>query len=327
MEMSDQWATLEMGSQQARYSLFSPDGKLLAVWTDNNAIWIWDVETRQKLAELPGQVTEITALAFSLDSQSLATVDSTTSIRLWEAYTGKLISAVTLPINGENVESISFSPDLQLVATGMDDWVAHVWETTSGRQISTVEPSNPRSAGGSFPVFLTKNKQFIITEGDQIDVWEVLTGRRVTQFSGSSVVVSPNGRWLATLNLSSNGPVEVWDTSTWRRRMTLPEYYGYDNQLTFSDDDAWMITAGDPYIVRIWDVTTGSLISQLPEQQDKIFSATVGPGHKWLAIETKHGCLVYKALSFMPVEELRALADYLVRRELTVSEQTQYMHK
>jgi WD domain, G-beta repeat len=63
---------------------FSPDGKLLATTSRDDAIRLWDVASRQPLGEpLTGHTSAVYAVAFSPDGKLLATTSDDHTTRLW----------------------------------------------------------------------------------------------------------------------------------------------------------------------------------------------------------------------------------------------------
>ena len=75
-------------------TVFSPDGKLLAVAMDNglptseNHIDLFDTATWKKVAVLEGHMQRITALAFSADSKFLVSGSMDTSAMVWDVSRG-----------------------------------------------------------------------------------------------------------------------------------------------------------------------------------------------------------------------------------------------
>ena len=63
---------------------FSPDGKRLAVGGAEGSVRLWDVTTRQAVADLKGSQGRVTALAFSADGKLLASGGLDTTALLWK---------------------------------------------------------------------------------------------------------------------------------------------------------------------------------------------------------------------------------------------------
>ena len=83
-----------------------------------------------------GHERAVECVAFSQDSQRIASGDITGTIKIWDAVTGEELQS----FNGHSssVQSISFSPDSQRVATGSLDKSIKIWDVTSGREQKTL---------------------------------------------------------------------------------------------------------------------------------------------------------------------------------------------
>jgi WD40 repeat protein len=63
---------------------FSPDGTRLAVGCADHTIRLWDVATREEVAELRGHEAYVHAVAFSPDGTRLASASGDYTIRIWD---------------------------------------------------------------------------------------------------------------------------------------------------------------------------------------------------------------------------------------------------
>ncbi|KAJ7676549.1 WD40-repeat-containing domain protein [Mycena polygramma] len=96
----------------------------------------YDFQNKEDPDEIsPDHEGWITSLAFSFDTSRLATggdhVDR--CIRLWDARTGKHLTALTGHEWG--VYSLVFSPDSQLLASGSGDGTARIWNVETFQQL------------------------------------------------------------------------------------------------------------------------------------------------------------------------------------------------
>jgi len=101
---------------------------------------LWDVPTGQETGTVATKIQEVQALAFSRDGHWLAAENSTNTVTLWDAATGREVrtfrSNKPLGVLGSSwVYSIAFSPDGRLLASGVDDKTIRLWDVETGRSV------------------------------------------------------------------------------------------------------------------------------------------------------------------------------------------------
>lgn len=94
--------------------VFSPDGSLLASWSYEGTIGLWDPFTGTLLRMLKGHSEPVTAVVFSPDSQLLASASEDDTVRLWKTKTRTKIQKIQHKYNGH----ISFKDGSRLELDG-----------------------------------------------------------------------------------------------------------------------------------------------------------------------------------------------------------------
>ena len=104
---------------------FSPDGKILA--TGSGQIELWDMDTRNHIATLPGHIRGISDLSFSPDGAILASAGRQDfAVKLWDVETR--VNVATFNGHTNVINSISFSPDGTIVASAANDYTVKLWD-------------------------------------------------------------------------------------------------------------------------------------------------------------------------------------------------------
>jgi WD40 repeat protein len=132
---------------------FSADGRKLAaasgVFTKKGEhyvlvtrAYVWDVESRKKLAELGGQEGSFLTVCFSPDATMLAAGANDGTVKIWDIATAK--RKLTLAAYSEAVRAIAFSADGKRLFSGGEDGGIHITEVSTGEELGVMEGHSGR---------------------------------------------------------------------------------------------------------------------------------------------------------------------------------------
>ena len=198
------------GYVRYRSIAFSPDGSFLAR-SASNSVGLWYAGRTYKKT-LAGHTDDVTSVAFSYDSRTVASGSVDTTVRLWDVDTDA--HKATFAGHTERVVSVAFSPDGSLLASGSDDNTIILWDVDTGEpKITFVAHTN----GINDVVFSPDGKTLAscgYRDDTTVKLWDVETGALKTTFLGhtygiTEIAFSPDGQTLASGGW--DGIIFLWD--------------------------------------------------------------------------------------------------------------------
>lgn len=205
------WSTTS-GYVRYRSIAFSPDGRFLARSASNSVLLWYAGRTYKKT--LTGHTDDVTSVAFSSDSRTVASGSVDTTVRLWDVDTDA--HKATFAGHTARVVSVAFSPDGSLLASGSDDNTIILWDIDTGEPKTTFVAHTD----GINDVAFSPDGKTLASCGYRYDttlkLWDVETGTLKTTFSGSGhkygiadIAFSPDGQTLASGGWE--GTILLWD--------------------------------------------------------------------------------------------------------------------
>jgi WD40 repeat protein/serine/threonine protein kinase len=227
----------------------------------------------------------VLCVAFSPNSQCLASGGRDGVIKVWDAHTGQLLRTIYAghksapPVLGATVVSmlasrpgdgplltasalmpgrtehmvfgLAFSPDAQRLASACSDGRVKIWDLNSDK------------------------KPFELPAHASV---------------GGSVVFSPDGRRLASSSFSfgwegepTGGEVKVWDAATGLEICTFGREVPGLDKVVFSPDGLRLASTGDDRTARIWDAATGRKLLECPGHTAAVQAVAYSPDGRSLA--------------------------------------------
>ena len=167
---------------------FSADGKLLATGDANGQVNVWNLQSRQLIAQRQADSNAIYAVRFSPNNQILAGAGYQGQIKLWKVPNWQYLG--TLRGNG-TVHGISFSPDSRaLASTGYES--VNLWAVNIGENIATLTGHTDWVNTTAF----SPNGNSLISGGADgtLRIWDVTSYRTSDRDSVRIIYFVPRGR-------------------------------------------------------------------------------------------------------------------------------------
>ncbi|HLK56497.1 MAG TPA: AAA-like domain-containing protein [Chthonomonadaceae bacterium] len=201
---------------QVSIATFSPDGKILALGTEDGKAILWDTTSGRQIAPIPVNMhpinnSDVAALAFSPDGRRLAAASGDPAlVTVLDIASGRQIKQFK-HTNGAR-RGLAFSPDGKMLAAANWQGRVYLWDLVTNKLKSVwwahAKPVNDVAFSPDGKTLATAS------EDDTVKLWNVLTQREMVTLTGpkgsvTSIAFSPDGNQLAALS-QDDKKVWVW---------------------------------------------------------------------------------------------------------------------
>ena len=282
----------------------SEDGQTVASARDDGQISLWDASSGQLLSTLAGHVGEVTSLEFGHDDSQLLSSGIDQQAIVWDVGTGEQVA--TFRGHQGRVFAAEFSPSGQQVVTAGFDRSARIWQVELNAPIQSLA-GNLQSQGVALS---SDGSQLATASVGGAALWDPKTGQRTLVLPmgeipkderyAASVSFSPDDRTVATThsslvrlwNASSGAPGLVIEMPKGEGPGTEDAQQGLESWVwaaVFSPDGTRLATGGQDGLARIWDASSGRLISSCSGHRSSVNSLAWSPDGSKLVTASDDG--------------------------------------
>ena len=243
---------------------FSPDGRQLAVGSDEGRVAFLDAVTLGSLREpIKLHSNQVTHVAYALNGSILVTGGGLgTGIKLTDVASGRVITNFSAVEGNSPMQPLAVTRDGQRLAAGSPEGRVRVWDIPSHQLVA----SSP---------------------------WKV-------RFI-ADLAFSPDGKLLAVAE--QPGSIVLWDLSEQRQLRELVGHAGPVNRLTFSPDGRTLASAGMDHTIRLWHPEIDQEVAILKGHSGWVWCVAFAEHGNALISGSRDGTLkLWRALSFEQIQ-------------------------
>jgi WD40 repeat protein len=227
----------------------SPNGKTVAVGSNNGKMSLWNVKTRKAIARWTGHTHVVGALSWSTDGNQVLSGSWDGTARVWDVKSGKIV--LTIKARHKWVNAVICSPDATKIATGgRDEDAVKIWDAKTGKLFKTLKHDWLVCS-----LAWTSDGKKLIAGSLQIRIFDTATWEEIAILELGQVYaisLSLNERLLASASLDNT-------TRLWSLETNLPvgpplKHNHFVRCAAFSADGKVLVTGCTNSNVYKWDI-------------------------------------------------------------------------
>jgi WD40 repeat protein len=256
------------------------------IFTGDDVIRIFDIQTGNYLQTLEGHTAKILCLSLSPDKQLLASSSYDQTIRIWDLATGQCRQVFDQ--HTDIIRSVIFHPSGKLLLSGSDDRTICLWDLDSGEVVKT----RFGQVNAVNDIALSPDGCYLVNTNDDatISLWDIERSAYLRAFQGHtrriwSVAISPNGQYL--VSASSDRTIKIWDFATGDCIRTI-DCVRSIFKVVISPDSTMILSSGSDLQTILWDLATGESIREVQTRGLQISeSGAIALSHAFIAASSQ----------------------------------------
>ncbi|HNP19621.1 MAG TPA: caspase family protein [Fulvivirga sp.] len=242
---------------------FSPEGKTIAVSSDDQLVHLYNAETGELIKVLQGFLNLTDKGGLEYDRSS------------WDYYIKKYTDLKN---------DVRISPDGKYLVKGKIGSIVRMWDIASG---AIVKEFVGHEKAVLCTEFSADGKYLLTGSADNIArIWDIATGKVLQEFKGHrdvlfSVAFSEDGKTIATG--SWDGTAKTWDVKSGELNETLIFEKSAPYRLQFVNNDIYLLIAGLDKTLKLWEIDSKSEVRNFIGHTDVIHDFSLSPDKKHIS--------------------------------------------
>ncbi len=266
---------------------YSPDGKHLAVGSDDGILRVYESDTGKVTYTSPTRNARIENVAYSPNGKMIVVGDSNTFAAIYAPGTPNPLAMTAQVVNNGEVMGVAFAPDNAAIFSCGRDGTARLTagpkpDGTTAGNTSTKLREYVGHTGAVTCLAVIPDGTLLVTGGEDktVRVWEVTSGKQLRALQGhlgrvTSIASRGDGKQIASA--SEDGAIRMWDLNAEDEHRALTDATDSLWAVAFSPDGKRVAAAGADKSIRVYNPETGKLEATLTSAKSPITSLAFLP--------------------------------------------------
>ncbi|KAG2038631.1 WD40-repeat-containing domain protein [Suillus americanus] len=187
----------------------SPNGRTVAIGSNDGEVRLWDVETRKVIPKWMGHTSVVRSLCWSADGNQVGSGSRDGTARVWDVKSGETV--LTIETGHLWVNALTYSHDATQFATGgRDENAIKIWDAKTGALLKTLKQDE-------IVWSLVWGNKLISGSAGPIRIFDTATWQQVAILEGhehfvTAISLSRNERLLASASVDTTS--RLWNLDT-----------------------------------------------------------------------------------------------------------------
>lgn len=240
---------------------WSPDAALVASGDHAGAIWVWDPATGKPLGQCKGHRKFISSLAWepahaALPARRFASGSKDGTIRVWDAASRRLL--FTMSSHTAAVTAVAWGGEGLLYSAARDCSI-NVWSAEDGRLVRALK------GHGHWVNTMSLSTGYALRTGAFDHTGEAPGDPAAARAAAAERYATAKGPGPERLVTGSDDfTLCLWEPATGKKEIArMTGHQQLVNQVTFSPDGRWILSASFDKSVKLWNGVTGEFVATL----------------------------------------------------------------
>ena len=270
----------------------SADVKKILLYDRTGGISLWDSTKKSVVFRIPMVNDQLVSAKFSNDAKFLIITTRTGNASIWDIETGKMVTKLGASIY--EFTPYTITPDGQNVV--ISNWWGKIdlYNNSDGKLERSFRGYSQSIADASY----SPDQKLFVTASNTAKIWDAEKGTLIRELKPKyeglhSVEFSPDGTNILGAGF---GGLQVWDAVTGEQLWyvtTSVDPYSFTTvySVCYSPDGKLIAGGQNDSTVRIWDASTGKLLTTMRGHTESVFSVAFNPDGKQVASISFDGTL------------------------------------